>query len=89
MPSSDHMAVISGRVARIEWENFMQSTAAVILLQDSRVLRIHPQGLGSSEQDLLTLTRDGDSIEVTVVDQPEPHVRRFNNCSISGTCAAA
>ena len=87
MSLTDHIAAISGKVARIEWENFAHNTAAVILLQDGRVLRVHPQGLGPSEQDLLVLTRDGDSIEATIVDQPEPHVRRFNNCSISGAPA--
>jgi hypothetical protein len=85
MSSIDHIAAVSGKVNRIEWEHFAQSTAAVILLADGRVLRIHPQGLCPSEQDLLALTRDGDTIEATIVDQPEPHVRRFNNCSISGS----
>jgi hypothetical protein len=87
MSMSDSTTSISGTIARIEWERFHHTTAAIIMLEDGRVLRVHSQGLGESEQDLLVLTRDGDAIEVMIAEEPEPHVCRFNNRSISGASA--
>jgi hypothetical protein len=88
MPATNSTVVISGTIARIEWERFHHATNAIIMLEDGRILRVHSQGLGASEQDLLVLTRDGDAIEVVIAGEPEPHVLRFNNQSISGSGAA-
>ena len=88
MSASHHFASISGRVIRLEWERFHNATTAVVLLHDGRVLRIHSQGLSPTEQDLLSLTREGDGVEATIVDEPEPHVCGFNNQSISQMSAA-
>jgi len=87
MPSSNANAAITGTVARIEWERFHHATNVIILLTDGQILHVHSQGLGSSEQDLLVLTREGDEIEVTVADDPEPHVCRYTNLSVTRMAA--
>jgi hypothetical protein len=87
MSSSNPSAVITGTVARIEWERFHHATNVIILLTDGQILHVHSQGLGALEQDLLVLTRDGDDIEVTVADDPEPHVCRYTNHSITRLAA--
>lgn len=88
MTTSNSPAIVAGTIARIEWERFHHATNAIIMLEDGRILRVHSQGLGAPEQDLLALTRDGDAIEVAIADEPEPHVLRFSNHSISRTKTA-
>jgi len=83
MSLSTAQTLISGTIARIEWERFHHATAAIILLADGQILHVHSQGLGALEQDYLVLTRDGDAIEVTVAEEPEPHVCRYINQSIA------
>lgn len=85
---SSSQITITGSVARIEWERFHHATSAIILLADGQILHVHSQGLGALEQDHLVLTRDGDAIEVTITEEPEPHVCRYVNQSIAGLKAA-
>ena len=73
---------ITGTVARIEWERFHHATTVIILMTDGRIVHVHSQGLGAVEQDHLLLTRDGDLIEATLAEEPEPHVCRYINRSI-------
>ena len=83
MSASHHRAAISGRTVRLESERFHNATTAVVLLHHGRVLRIHSPGLSQTGQNRLSLTREGDGVEATIVGQPEPHVCGFNNQPIS------
>ena len=74
---------LTGTVARIEWERFHHTTSAILLLTDGRILHVHSQGLGEDGQDHLLLTRDGDLIEATLAQEPEPHVCKYSNRSIA------
>jgi hypothetical protein len=80
---SSKTATLSGRVVRIEWERFHHVASALLLLADGRIVRVHSQHLGETAQEHLVLTRDGDEIEVTIAEDPEPHALQFINKGIA------
>jgi hypothetical protein len=80
---------MNGTVARIEWERLHHNISAILLLADGRIVHVHSQGLGESGQDHLILTREGDAIEVTMADEPEPHACRYVNQSIAAMARPA
>ena len=82
MSAPNPISVVSGTVARIEWERFHHGNTALILLNDGRIVRVHSQGLSEADQDHLTLTREGDTIAAATAEEPEPHVCRFSNRNI-------
>ena len=84
---SSPTTTFTGTVARIEWERFHHVTAAILLLNDGRIVHVHPQGLGETGQDHLALTRDGDAVEITQTQEPEAHVCRFINQGIAKMAA--
>jgi len=80
---------VAGTVARVEWERQHHSIAAILLLADGYILHVHSQGLGETGQDHLSLTREGDAIEATLADEPEPHVCRYVNQTIAAMAGQA
>lgn len=79
---------ITGTIARIEWERFHHATTVIILMTDGRIVHVHSQGLGAADQDHLLLSREGDEVEASLAQEPEPHVCRYVNRSIVALSAA-
>ena len=89
MASNSPITVVSGTVARIEWERLHHIASPIILLADGRILHLSAQALGETEQDHLLLTREGDDIEVAMAEEPEPHACRYMNLSIKSIAVRA